>query len=91
MEQEVKDLIQKHYKSARVYSVAIEKSAIFKRDCIVVIKCTAGRSQNYPNIALRILNKFPNISIVHFTGGWIEGVYTRKTLEWAGYKVKQHK
>lgn len=86
MEQEIKALIKKHYKSAIVYQVVLEKSVLNTNDDVVYIKCVAGR--NYANIALRILNKYPSVRMVQFTGGWIEAVYTRETLKWAGYKVK---
>lgn len=37
-----------------------------------------------PYAAKRILDKFPQIRMVHFTGGWTEHVYTRNTLKWLG-------
>jgi len=58
---------------------------------LVVMKCTTGRSGVHPFIALRILNKYPKIYAVHFTGGWIEGYYSRETLKLGGYKVKELK
>ena len=88
MEQEIKKLIEKHYKTAHVFRVVVEKSAIFKVDDYVYLECSAGRQENYPRIALRILNRYPSVRGVQFTGGWVEAVYTRETLKWAGYKVK---
>lgn len=86
MEQEIINLIQKHYKTAKVYSVTIDGNPDSGEECYLTIECVAGR--NYPNIARRILNTYPNIGYVNFTGGWIEAVYTRETLKLAGYKVK---
>lgn len=89
MEQKIANLIKKYYKTAKVYSVTMEDSLEFGEDCAVVIECVAGR--NYPYIALRILNAFPSVKYVEFTGGWIQAIYTRGTLKLAGYKVKEFK
>ena len=56
----------------------------------VTLKCVA-HNRSYPFIALNLLNYFPQLRVVHFTGGWIEGVYTRNTLSYCGYKVKENK
>jgi hypothetical protein len=40
------------------------------------------KERNMPFAAKRILNKFPEIDLVHFTGGWVENIYTRNTLKW---------
>ena len=87
MEEEIRKLIKKHYKTAVLEEIAVEKSAVFQDDTSVILKCH-NRSQDTPHIALRILNKYPEVRLVHFTGGWLEAVYTRETLKWAGYKVK---
>ena len=87
MEAEIKALIENNYKHTTVESVCVEKSTIYKVDDVVTLRCNT-QTYRCPLIALRILNKYPSIRLVHFTGGWIEGVYTRETLKWAGYKVK---
>ena len=89
MESKIKALIEKHYKTAKVFSVTVEPSALFKDDTCVYIQCSAGN--NYPRIAQRILNAYPDVRMVHFTGGWVEAVYTRETLRWAGYRIIDHK
>ena len=38
-----------------------------------------------PFAAKKILEAFPEVRYVHFTGGWVETVYSRETLRWAGY------
>lgn len=81
MEKEIKTLIEKNYKNATVEAIEVHGD-------LVVMKCTTGRSGVHPLIALRILNRYPKIRAVHFTGGWIEGYYSRETLKWGGYKVK---
>ena len=84
MEKEIKALIEKNYKRTTVAKIGLY-------DDYLKMVCFVGRACIYPFIALRILNKYPNIRVVHFTGDWVEGVYTRETLKWAGYKVKVHK
>ena len=86
MEQEIKALIENNYKHTTVESVSVVKSNFNNDDC-VILRCNT-QSYRCPLIALRILNKYKSVRLVHFTGGWIEGVYTRETLKWAGYKVK---
>lgn len=84
MEKEIKALIEGNYKRTKVESIGLY-------DDYLKMVCHAGRSRIHPFIALRILNKYPSIRVVHFTGGWVEAVYTRETLKWGGYKVKPHK
>lgn len=74
------ELIEKNYKTTQIYSVSVLNDYVTLR--VSTNKC------NYPYIALRILNKYPEIRVVHFTGGFIEYVYTRETLKWGGYKIK---
>ena len=40
--------------------------------------------RNMPYAAKKILKRFPEIRYVHFTGGWVENVYSRETLRWGG-------
>ena len=75
----VRRIIENNYK-------AEVSSAVLQGDYIIINCATAEK--NFPFIALRLLNYFPQLRMVHFTGGWVEGVYTRETLRYAGYKVK---
>ena len=83
MEQKIKNLIECHYKNAKVDNI------ILVRDYLTLEMFTTFAK--YPYIAKKILDKFPEIGVVHFTGGWIESVCTRETLRYAGYKMKEHK
>lgn len=80
--QEIKNLIEKNYKSVKVKFLELSDS-----DSYLTIH-TDFAPYPTPYIAVRILNKYPEIRMVHFTGGWTEIVYTRETLKWGGYKVK---
>jgi len=75
-------LVEKNYKG-----VTIPKNGINNEHGYLVIKPTGLASNKMPFVALRILRKYPEIRIVQFTGGWVEAVYTRETLKWAGYKI----
>ena len=86
MEQEITSLIENNYKHTTVESVTVAKSNFSNDDC-VILRCNT-QTYRCPLIALRILNKYPSVRLVQFTGGWIEAVYTRETLRWTGYKVK---
>lgn len=77
-------LIESNYKRSRVHTIDLSGDYL-------TLDCTFSRSGMHPCVALRILNKYPDIRVVHFTGGWVEGVYTRETLKWGGYKVKENK
>ena len=82
MEQEIKNLIEKNYKNVRVKRIELSDS----NSCLTILTDFAPHCTPY--IAVRILNKYPEIRMVHFTGGWTEIVYTRETLRWGGYNVK---
>lgn len=84
---EIVKLIETNYKRSRVYAIDLSGD---KLDYLT-LDCTFGRSGMHPYVALRILNKYPDIRVVHFKGGFIEGVYTRNTLSYCGYKVKENK
>ena len=80
MVQEILALIKKHYKTVRIEKAALEGDYLILKGVLF--------NHKEPFVALRILNKYPTIRVVHFTGAWMEGVYTRETLKWGGYKVK---
>lgn len=79
MEEEIKNLIEKHYKSVRVENIT-------KRGDVIYIQAI---TEKRPYIALRILNKYPQIYAVTFTGERPIHHYSRETLKWGGYKVKE--
>lgn len=72
------------YKGVKVDSVVV----CGLTETMVVIRARINDKQ-MPLAATKILNKYPNVSIVHFTGGWIEYVYTRRTLSYLGYNVEK--
>ena len=79
MTTEIKNLIEKNYKRA-----IVENVSLFGEDYVVIKGCFGGKEAS---VALRILRKDPKIRAVHFTGGWLEGFYSRETLRWGGYKI----
>lgn len=83
MEQKIKATIENNYKDVCVGDIELDGDYL-------IIKAFASSSK-LPFIAKRILDKYKNIRVVHFTGGWTESVYTRETLKWAGYKMKDVK
>ena len=78
MEQAIRDLIKKHYKSAVVHDVDADL------DDTVSLNVTGVRREW---LAKRILDKFPEVYWVRFVGGWTTWIYSRETLKWAGYYV----
>ena len=73
------NIIERNYKFTCVPYGGIELTP----DCsYVVLKVEGMKERNMPYAAKRILRKFPEIRMVHFTGGWTEHVYTRNTLKW---------
>lgn len=72
--------IQSHYKDT-----VVEDSQLSGEYLIMKVNT---RTAKCPYIAKRVLDRNKDIHTVHFTGGWLEGVYTRETLKWAGYKMK---
>ena len=80
--QEIKNLIEKYYKSVKVRNIELSDSGSY----LTILTDFAPHPMPY--IAVRILNKYPEIRMVHFTGGWTEIVFSRETLRWGGYKVK---
>lgn len=75
------ELVEKHYKNVKL-------NYCFVSDDYVTLSGEGITTTNSPWIAKRILDNIKSVRIVHFTGGWLEGVYTRNTLSWAGYKMK---
>lgn len=80
--QEIKSLIEKNYKNVIVKRIELSDSNSY----LTIL--TDFAPHHTPYITTRILNKYPEIRVVHFTGGWTEIAYTRNTLRWGGYNVK---
>jgi hypothetical protein len=68
--------------------VALDYAKVFGRNnYATMIKVRHINPRQMPLAAVKILNKYPKIDFVHFTGGWTEYVYTRRTLSYLGYKI----
>ena len=48
----------------------------------LTLKPQGMKERNMPYAAKKILARYPQIKFVHFTGGWVENVYSRETLKW---------
>ena len=77
-------MIEKNYSGTYVPFGGIELS---KDGDYVMLKVQGLKERYMPYVAKRILSKRPEIRMVHFTGGWLEHVYSRESLKWAGIKV----
>lgn len=71
--------ILEKYKGVHVPQGGIELS---KGGDYLMLKAQGMTGRNMPLAAKRILARFPEIRMVHFTGGWTEHVYSRNTLKW---------
>ena len=83
MENEIRNIIETHYKGVDCAYVHCGK---YSSDYVTLI-VLGMKHRNMPFAAKRILEAFPKVKWVHFTGGWTEYVYSRETLRWAGFKV----
>ena len=77
IQQEIFALIKKHYKSSECHYVSLTDTMDY-----AIICDTRLCVRNYPFIAKRILNNYPQIRVVMFIGGFQDYVYTRNTLKW---------
>ena len=71
--------IEKHYKNVSVIVASLSGD-------FLTLAVQGLYSHKVPWAAKRILKKYKDIRVIRFTGGWLEGVYTRETLKRAGYK-----
>ena len=77
LQQEIHELVRKNYKTSDCKYVSLTDA----KDYAVILD--SGLSiRNYPYVAKRILNAYPEIRTVMFIGGWQDYVYTRNTLKW---------
>lgn len=83
MEKKIKEIIEKNYKGVTVGYV---HAGIYSSDYITLV-AIGMKHRNMPYAAKRLLEAFPQVKWVHFTGGWQEYVYSRETLKWAGFKL----
>lgn len=72
------------YKGVKVSSVSASGS---KTSTSITIKARISQRQ-MPLAATKIFNKYDDIHYVRFIGGWFEYVYTRRTLSYLGYNLK---
>lgn len=78
----VEQLLKTHYKSARISKCNVNDNGT------VVLVMMLNPKNLYAKAAQRILNTYQDVKMVLFTGGFIETVYTRGSLKYAGYKIK---
>ena len=79
----VEQLLKKHYKSARISECKVSK------DGTVQLLMELKPKNLYARVAQRILNTYPEIKMVFFTGEFIETAYTRGSLKVAGFKINE--
>lgn len=80
---EIARLIEKHYKNANPIYCSLTNEGDYATLIVLGLQ-----THKMPFVAKRILEAYPSIKFVHFTGGWVEHVYSRQTLKYAGYKLK---
>ena len=78
-------ILEKNYKGVFVRPNALELSVDDDYLTIDVRKVDGMKASNMAFASKRILAKYPQVKYVHFTGGWMEHVYTRETLKWLGH------
>lgn len=81
MEKQITNLLKKHYKNISIGSVEVCPESVY----------LTISGANYKYVAKRILDNYPKINWVFFEGGWDTHAYSRETLKWAGFKMKEVK
>ena len=64
---------------------SVGKSLVTTDGRYVAICAPAADTRYFPNIAKKILAKFPNLRWVYFTGKFQTYVYSKNTLSYMGY------
>lgn len=82
---DIKNIIENHYKGTNCAYVSFSS----RYPDYVTLIVIGMKTRNMPYAAKRILEAYPEVKFVHFTGGWTEYVYSRETLKWAGIKVAE--
>ena len=80
---EICKIVESHYKGTYIPQGGIDLTGDY-----LTLRVLDMKLRNMPYCAKRLLDKYPKLRVVHFTGGWQEHVYTRSTLAWMGYKKK---
>ena len=75
MEQEIRDIIKKHYKKAVLHDVDADL------DDTIALNIEGVRMEC---LAKRLLDRFKDVYWIRFDCGWI---YSRETLKWMGYEM----
>ena len=75
MEEEIRQLIKKHYKRAVLRDVDADL------DDTIALNIEGVRREY---LAKRLLDRFKDVYWIRFTGGWI---FSRETLKWMGYEM----
>lgn len=78
----IKDCLNNNYK-VKVNSCIVNPYA----QSMVAITATGANRQNMPWMAKRILDRYPQITMVQFPG-FVTNVFTKNTLMWGGYYTK---
>lgn len=76
MEQQIRDLIARHYKRAIVKDVDADL------DDTIALN-VEGVKREY--LAKRLLNKFPDVYWIRLVWGRDTWIFSRETLKWMGY------
>ena len=84
MKERIKEIIHSNYKNASCGYVGVSSDGDYAT--LIVLHL---HTRFMPYAAKRILEEFPTVRYVHFTGGWTEHVYSRETLRWMGINVKK--
>lgn len=76
MEEEIRQLIKKHYKRAVLRDVDADLDDTISLN-------VEGVNPAY--LAKRLLDRFKDVYWIRFVGGWDTWIYSRETLKWMGY------
>lgn len=76
MEEEIRQLIKKHYKRAVLRDVDADLDDTISLN-------VEGVNPAY--LAKRLLDRFKDVYWIRFTGGWNTWIYSRETLKYLGY------
>ena len=76
MEEEIRQLIKKHYKKAVLHDVDADL------DDTIALNIEGVRREY---LAKRLLDMFKDVYWIRFNGGWNTWIYSRETLKYLGY------
>ena len=78
MEEEIRQLIKKHYKRAIVHDVDADLDDTISLN-------VEGVRKEY--LAKRLLDRFKDVYWIRFVGGFETWIFSRETLKWIGYEM----